>query len=240
MALPVFPVKQKKMSVEQRYSIKFCVLRGKTGSETLSLIKTTYGDTAMSKTQVYDWFNKFKNDPTADAIDKPRSGRPNTTSGKAEEIRALLRGDRRLTVRDIALKVDLGTASVHSIIANELGMVKVCARWIPRILNDEQKQQRVKDSKAFLRQNRIQGNRYMNTIITADETWISLYDPETKQESSIWKTPNSPSPVKAMVKTSAKKLMFIIFFDVKGVVLSHAVPAGRTVTAKYYSKVCKI
>ncbi len=73
--------------------------------------------------------------------------------------------------------------------------------------------------------------------MTVDETWISLFEPETKQESSMWKTPGSPSPKKALVRTSAKKIMFIVFFDIRGVILSHAVPVGHTVTGNYYSKV---
>ena len=36
----------------------------------------------------------------------------------------------------------------------------------------------------------------MDFLVTVDETWISMYDPETKQESSIWKTPGSPSSKK--------------------------------------------
>lgn len=225
------------MALEQRYSIKFCVLMGKTKSETISMIMNTYGKSSLKKSSIYEWYNIFKNDSKRDVADRQRSGRPNTTSVKTEEIRELLQSDRRLTVRDIAAKVGLNTFSVHSIVTKELGMSKVCARWIPRILTLEQKLQRVADAKSFLRQYRIHGNRFMNSIITADETWISLYDPENKQDSCMWKHPDSPSPVKALVNRSAKRLMFIVFFDARGVILSHAVPAGRTVTAQYYSKV---
>ncbi len=105
------------------------------------MITGTYGEAALSRTRIYEWFNIFTEDSTADAIDQPRCGRPNTTSVKTDEIKVLLDSDRRLTLRDISLKVGLGTASVHSIIANELGMRKVCARWIPRLLTDEQKLQ---------------------------------------------------------------------------------------------------
>lgn len=191
----------------------------------------------MSRTRIYEWYNTFKDDPTRQPTDLPRTGRPSVLSGNALEIEALLRSDRRLTVRDIALKTGLVSSSIHRIIRQELGMVKVCARWVPRVLSSQQKLQRVADSTAFLKQYRERGERFLDSIITADETWVSLYDPETKQDSSVWKTPSSPSPTKAMVKPSAKKMMFIVFFDTRGVVLCHAVPTGRTVTAQYYSKV---
>jgi len=37
----------------------------------------------------------------------------------------------------------------------------------------------------------------LSKTVTGDETWCDGYDPETKQASSQWKTPNSPKPKKA-------------------------------------------
>jgi hypothetical protein len=47
----------------------------------------------------------------------------------------------------------------------------------------------------------------MSRVITDDESWICSYDPETKQQSSQWRRPNSPRQVKSKVNS-----MFIIFF----------------------------
>ena len=77
-----------------------------------------------------------------------------TTSGKADEIRELLQSERRLTISDIGLKVGLSTSTVHSIVTRDHSMSKVCTRWIPQILTLEQKHQRVRDTKSFLRQYR--------------------------------------------------------------------------------------
>jgi len=35
----------------------------------------------------------------------------------------------------------------------------------------------------------------LSKVVTGDETWCYGYDPETKQASSQWKTPNSLKPV---------------------------------------------
>ena len=51
------------------------------------------------------------------------------------------------------------------------------------------------------------------------------------------KTPSSPSPQKAKVCRSQKKHMFIFFYDVEGVVLTHAVLLGQTINSAYYKKV---
>ena len=61
-------------------------------------------------------------------------------------------------------------------------------------------------------------------------------EPESKEQSTMWKTPGSPSPKKFKVSCSTKKQMFIMFLDIHGDILSHAVPQGQMVTANYYSK----
>ena len=78
------------MAQEQRYSIKFCVLMGKTRSETIFMIMNTYGKSSMKKSNIYGCYNIFKNDSARDVADRQRSGCPNTTSVKTEEIRELL------------------------------------------------------------------------------------------------------------------------------------------------------
>ena len=47
-------------SLEQRYAIKFYVKLGKSGSETLQLLRTAYGYAVLSSSQVLRWYKAFK------------------------------------------------------------------------------------------------------------------------------------------------------------------------------------
>jgi len=47
-------------SLQQRYAIKFCAKLGKSGSETLQLLRTAYGDAVLSSFQVFRWHIAFK------------------------------------------------------------------------------------------------------------------------------------------------------------------------------------
>lgn len=226
------------MASEQRSSIKFCVLNGFSKKETMLRLQKAYGDQAMKKTAMYKWYARFLGGQQSIHDDK-RSGRPNVTSNHVAVIKELLDNDRRITIREIHERSDCSIGTVHRIIHDELNMRRLCARWIPKMLTDEQKVERVRCCNQFLRRFHREGERFLRRIVTVDETWISLYEPETKSQSSMWKTPGSPSPKKFKVGPSARKQMFIVFFDVDGVILSHAVPLGQTVTAKYYSKVNK-
>lgn len=58
-------------------------------------------------------------------------------------LRELIEGDRRLTIVQISSKVDISYGSVQSTISDQLGFRKISARWVPRLLTENQKQ--VKD-----------------------------------------------------------------------------------------------
>jgi hypothetical protein len=45
-----------------------------------------------------------------------------------------------------------------------------------------------------------------------DESWIYGYDPETKQQSLQWKSPQSPRAKKAWLVRSSTKSICIFFF----------------------------
>jgi hypothetical protein len=116
-------------------------------------------------------------------------------------------------------------------------ILQVHARWVPRLLKQEEKERRVRDSRAFIRRAEREGDLFLERIITTDETWLWLHDPETKAQSAVWKRSGSPPPKKARVSKSGGKTMFIMFADIRGMILMHAVPKGATVNAEYFSKV---
>jgi hypothetical protein len=65
-----------------------------------------------------------------------------------------------------------------------------------RLLSDDQKAHRVSVCREFKQQARDDRN-FISNITTGDETWVYGYDPETKQQSSQRKSPNSARPKKA-------------------------------------------
>jgi len=51
-----------------------------------------------------------------------------------------------------------------------------------------------------------------------DETWVYDYDPETRVQSSRWKSPSSPRANKARQSRSNIKVIMIVFFYLDGIV----------------------
>ena len=62
-------------STEQRIYIKFCFKIGKTATETYQLLQQAYGEDAMGRTQVFDWFRRFKEGRTSVESDPSCDGR---------------------------------------------------------------------------------------------------------------------------------------------------------------------
>lgn len=131
-------------TIEQRFSIKFCVKLKKTATETLQMIQEAYGEDALSRTQVFQWHQNFR-EGRDDVHDEQRAGRPSTshTDTNVQKVRVVLNSDRRLSIRAIADEVRIDKMTVHNIIHNDLGMRKICAKLVPKHLTDDQKERRV-------------------------------------------------------------------------------------------------
>ena len=140
---------------EQRCAIKFCVKLGETGIGTFNKLKQAYGEHALSRSQVFKWYKAL--------------------------VRALVRSERRLTVRMIASELNLNHTTVHQILTEELAMKKFCAKFVPKNLTIEQKDNRTDLCLHLLEW--IQSDRnFLKNVITGDETWIFEYNPETKRK----------------------------------------------------------
>lgn len=222
---------------ETRAVIKFCANLGKTPTQTMHMLDESHHKSHVSRSLVFKWHKLFREGRESIEDDPGRGRKKIVNTALVTSIKELVYGDRRLTVRDIADAVGVSVGTVHSILKDTLGMNKVSARWVPRILSTEQKERRVTDSRAFLRRYRREGEAFLDRIITTDETWIWFFDPETKRESSAWKHTSSPPPMKARVQKSGSRYMFIMFLDRRGMLLCHTVPRGATVNSDYYSKV---
>ncbi len=225
--------------MEQRVNIKFCYKLKKTAAETHQMLLQAYGEEAVSKKCVYEWFKRFR-DGKETVEDEPRSGRPSTsrTSDMIEEVREMLARDRRLTLRLMAEELGIGKETVRTIVREDLGKRKICSRFVPHRLTAEQKEKRMECANDFI--SMCRGNRsFLTTIVTGDETWCYQYDPETKRQSMAWCSPSSPRPSKSRLQKSKVKTMLIAFFDSHGVIHKEFVPPGQTVNAAFYEQVLK-
>ena len=61
-----------------------------------------------------------------------------------------------------------------------------------------------------------------------DETLARSYVPILKRQSNEWKNPGSPRPKKVRPTQCDVKVMFIVAYDIDGLILNLAVPPRET------------
>jgi len=139
------------VSVEQRIIIKFLTKEGCKPSEICSRLKKQYGEKTLSNVSVYKWSSAFKKGRET-VENEPHERRPRTsiTGENRDRVDALIRENRRITVRELSGILNISDGSVKTIIKQHLQYSKVCARWIPRFLTDEHKSTRLQVAQSLL------------------------------------------------------------------------------------------
>jgi len=122
---------------EQRVCVKFCFKLGKTFTETFQMLRQAYGEDCLSRSQRHEWYQRFKSGRTS-VEDDPKSGWPSTSmdDDHVEKVLAVIRQNRRLTVREVAEEAGICKSSCHLILSDKLQMLRVAAKFVPRLLTD--------------------------------------------------------------------------------------------------------
>ena len=165
---------------EQRVCVQFCFKLGKSSSETFEILQQAFGDDVLSRTTCFEWFKRFKEGRTS-VKNNERPGRPSTskTNETVARVREIIQNNCRLTGREVAEDVGISYGSCQEILTNESGMSRVAAKFVPRLLTDEQKQNRKTISQELIERAETDLDfKKKKNIITGDETWIYGYDVE--------------------------------------------------------------
>ena len=108
------------------------------------MLQQAYGEDCLSRTQCHVWYQRFKSGRTS-IEDDHKSGRPSTSMDEehVEKVLAVIRQNRRMTVREVTEEVGICKSSCHLILTDKLKMRHVAAKFVPRLLTDAQKENRV-------------------------------------------------------------------------------------------------
>lgn len=219
-------------NVEHCAVIKFFVRKGLTSIEMFKDMKNVLGDSAPSYSTVKKWAAEFKRGRTS-LQDDARCGRSKTATTEeiVNKVHDIVLRDWWLKVSEIAKNVGILDERTYHILTKELGMKKLSARWVQRLLTVDKKRIRIQISQDYLDCFKRNMTDFIQWFVTTDETWIPHYTPESKQ----WKHGDSPPPKKAKLVLSAGKVMALIFWDAKGILLIDYLPKNQTITGEYYA-----
>lgn len=155
-----------------------------------------YGNNAISESSVRKWCIRFKNG-RVNVHDEEKSGRPSILSDElVAKVDEKIRENRRFTIRELSLSFPQVSMTVlFEIVTQQLGYHKFCARWVPKVLTDHHKEQRMGAALTFLEAYHSYGDSLLDRIVTGDETWVKHVNCETKLQSMEWRHTSSPNLV---------------------------------------------
>ena len=167
--------------------------------------------------------------------DDTRPGRPKTSVTKANiaAVKIVVEQDARLSVKDIASCTGISEGSVQTILKKRFDLRKVCARWVPHLLTEEQKTQRLKCARELLITYKSYNSRVISNLLTCDKTWVHMFEPQRRADNNQWKRKDTKRPCIAKRTISSKK-MYAISFNSSRPVVQAPCPSGHTATGRFY------
>ena len=152
--------------------IKFCIKNGTKCSKTLEMLKVAYGECTVCQKSVYKWYKLFT-EGREEVNDDTRPERPSTstTNENTVAVKKIVMENRRITIREVAEHVGISVGSCHAIFSNILGLKRVAAKFVPKLLNFDQKTRHMIIAQEML--NDVNDDPdLLKRVISGDKSWV--------------------------------------------------------------------
>ena len=204
----------KMSNIEHRAVIKFFTRKGLNTTEIIKELDNVDKDSAPSYCIVAKYVAEFK-DPERAFEDAPGMGRLSTITAdeNIEAVERIVMRDRQISIRRLAKELAIPKTIIHEIMDNQLGIKKVCTRWVPKLLIPIQRANHVDCCQELLQQSEVNPTKFSHYIVTGHESWIHHYDPLSQLKAKVWKRLGEQTPIRVRQERSAGKIMVIIFWD---------------------------
>ena len=157
-------------TLKERYAIKVYFKLGKNATETYGMLQTAFRPSCMNRVSVFEWHKRFKEGRESVREDE-RCGRSKgiRTPELIDQIKNFIDKDRHVSIETISAQFDVSVGTVHTIIREELKMRKICMKFVPRVLREDQKESRCHDSREMVML--INSDpAVLDALVTCDET----------------------------------------------------------------------
>ena len=144
------------------------------------MLQTAFRPPGMNLASVFEWHKRFK--------EGKESVRDEESCGRSKEVRTpelirqiknLMDKDSGVSIETISAQFDVSVGTVYIIIREELKMRKICAKFVPRVLREDQKERRCHDSGEMVEL--INSDpAVLDALVNFDESWSYCYDREAK------------------------------------------------------------
>ena len=136
------------------------------------MLQTAFRPSCMDRASVFEWHKRFKEGRESVRVDE-RCGRSKEVRipELLGQIKNFMDKDSHVSIETISAQFDVSVGSVHTIIHEDLKMRKICAKFIPRVLREDQKERRCHDRREMVKL--INSDpAVLDALVTCDESWI--------------------------------------------------------------------
>ena len=116
------------------------------------MLQTAFGASCINRASVFEWHQRFK-EGRESVRDYERCGMSKEvrTPELIGQIKNFMDKDRRVSIETISAQFDVSVGTVHTIIHKELNMRKIYAKFVPRVLREDQKERPCPDSREMVK-----------------------------------------------------------------------------------------
>ena len=103
--------------IEQRVSLKFCVSNEITATESLKMLQKCFGESTLSRTQVFEWRKAFSEG--REVVDNLRHASRSSTSvndNNIEKVQKIVLENCRIGIREVAEALNISCGSTQHIV----------------------------------------------------------------------------------------------------------------------------
>ena len=119
--------------IEKRVCLKFHVSNGITATESLKTLQKCFGESILSRTQVFEWHKAFSEG--REVVENfPHATRPSTSvnDDNTEKVEKIVLKNLRVGIREVAEVLNISYGSTQHIVVHVLGMKRSVARSTER------------------------------------------------------------------------------------------------------------
>ena len=183
--------------------------------------------------RVFEWHKRFK-EGRESVRDDERCGRSKEvrTPELIGQIKNFMDKDRRVSIETISAQFDVSVGTVHAIIREELKMRKICGKFVPRVLREDQKERRCHGSREMINSDPavLDDLRWKLDLLL----WPRHQETEFQVEACLLSQTQEGQTEQIHPQTFDDP-----FLDSTGMIYMHWVPTGQTVNKEYYVEVLR-
>ena len=188
----------------------------------------------ISLRRVQDVSKEFKTGERRTTTRAEGSGRPvsSCTDENADTIAEIVEADPHVSCNHLQDLTSIPQSSVHRILTGKLNKKSVCARWVPHVLTEEQKQNRVNECNELLIHFGQDSSQRL-TVIT-DEKWIFCRHLQSTHNMRSWIDAGGDRPQVGRRTISDRKFMWLMAANFSGNFYFEIMHDGGSVNAQRY------